>query len=101
MREAIHLEVETLTEARERLDALHERLFDRESYDVLLTLSFRDAVAAICADLGLRPDWTLWIDDVGFVAPPGRRCVNWSKLCAESPRETAVRVKQPMVHRRQ
>ena len=38
VREAIRLEVETITDAREALDALNERLFDTESYDVLLNL---------------------------------------------------------------
>ena len=91
MREAIRLEVETITDAHEALDALNERLFDREAYDVLLSLPLRHAVAAICADLGLEPDWTLWSDEAGFVAPPGRRRVDWTTLCANSPK----------VHRRQ
>ena len=52
VREVVHLEAQSITEARERLDALNERLFDTESYDVLLKLPLRDAVAAVCADLG-------------------------------------------------
>jgi hypothetical protein len=101
VREAIHIEVETITDARERLDALNERLFDREAYDVLLNLPLRDAVAAICADLGLEPDWSLWTDDAGFVAPAGRRRVDWTKLCAESPPTEGARAKKPTLHRRQ
>ena len=86
MREAIHIVVENITDARERLDALNERLFDRETYDVLLKLPLREAVAAVCADLDVDPDWTLWTDDAetGFVAPPGRRRVDWTTLVALS-----------------
>ncbi len=101
VREVIHLEVESITEAHERLDALHERLFDRECYDVLLNLPLRDAVAAICADLGLEPDWSLWTDDTGFVAPPGRRRVDWTMLCAKKPPPETARAKRPALHRRQ
>ena len=97
VREVIHLEVETLTRARETLDALNERLFDREAYDVLLDLPLRDAVAAICADLGLDPDWDLWTDDVGFVAPPGRRCIDWTTLVIQ--RDHPSRSKAPSPRR--
>ena len=107
VREAIHLEVETITVAREKIDALHERLFDSETYDALLDLPFRGVVAAICADLGLQPDWQLWSDDVGFVAPPGRRRVDWTLLVARSfpPGKTAATktsaAKPPPIHRRE
>ncbi len=101
VREVINLEAESITEARERLDALNERLFDRESYDVLLRLPFRDTIAAICADLALVPDWSLWTDETGFVAPPGRRRVDWTRLCAESPRPEATDAKRPTPRRRQ
>ena len=101
VREAIHLEIENITDARERLDALNERLFDRESYDVLLNLPLRDTVAAICADLGIEPDWSLWTEDTGFVAPTGRRCIDWTALCARSPAPQGTRAKPPAVHRRQ
>ena len=92
---------QSIDEAREVLDALNERLFDRESYDVLFNLPHRDAVAAICADLGLSPDWTLWTDDAGFVAPPGRRRVDWVTLCATSFPPKDDRAKRPPPHRRQ
>jgi hypothetical protein len=36
----------------------------------LLNGPLKDAVAAICADLGLKPDWSLWTED-GFPPPPG------------------------------
>ncbi len=101
VREAIHLEVETITDAHERLDALNERLFDHENYDVLLNLPLREAVAAICADLGVDPDWSLWTDAAGFVAPPGRRRVDWSRLCAGKAPPEGARAKRPALHRRQ
>ena len=102
VREAIHLEVESLNHARETLDALNERLFDREAYDVLLDLPLRDVVAAICADLGLSPDWDLWTDEVGFVAPPERRRVDWTTLVAQSfPPKAAKGAKPPPTRRRE
>ncbi len=36
----------------------------------LLNGPLKDAVAAICADFGLKPDWSLWTED-GFPPPPG------------------------------
>jgi hypothetical protein len=66
-------------EIRERAEALRgelpERLRDeRESarFYRLLNGPLKDAVAAICADLGLKPDWSLWTED-GFPPPGGRR----------------------------
>ena len=52
--------------AERALDRLRENLIDRETYDDLLTLPFRDCVAAICADLGLDPDWSQWSEETGF-----------------------------------
>lgn len=102
VREAIHLEVETITHAREKIDALNERLFDSEAYDVLLDMPVRETVAAICADLGLNPDWDLWSDEVGFVAPPGRRRVDWTTLVAQSwPPKPAKGAKLPPIRRRE
>ncbi len=102
VREAIYLEVDNITEARETLDALNERLFDSEAYDVLLDLPLRDAVAAICADLDLNPDWDLWSEDVGFVAPAGRRRVDLTTLVAQSPPpETARGAKPPPIRKRE
>ena len=101
VREAVHLEAKSIDEARETLDALNERLFDSEAYDVLLNLPLRDAVAAICADLGLSPDWSLWTEDAGLVAPPGRRRVDWTTLCVQSAPPEGARAKRPPLHRRQ
>lgn len=61
-----------LDEARSDLALirLHERLIERdheaERYDRLAALPFREAVAAICEDLGLAPDWSRWSDARGF-----------------------------------
>ena len=61
-------DVETADVARRHL---HERLIEGEAYDVLLSGPWRACVAAICADLGLSPDWSTWSDDAGF-PPPAR-----------------------------
>ncbi len=42
----------------------------------LLNGPLKDAVAAICADLGLKPDWSLWTED-GFPPPPGGGKDDW------------------------
>jgi hypothetical protein len=73
-------------EIRERAEALRgklrERLRDeRESarFYRLLNGPLKDAVAAICADLGLKPDWSLWTED-GFPPPPGGRREDWIRF---------------------
>jgi len=48
---------------------------DAEFYR-LLKGPLKDAVAAICADLGLRPDWSLWTE-TGFPPPPGGGEEDW------------------------
>jgi hypothetical protein len=47
----------------------------------LLKGPLKDAVAAICADLGLRPDWTQWTED-GFPPPPGGEVTAWAIFLA-------------------
>jgi hypothetical protein len=42
----------------------------------LLEGPLKDAVAAICADLGLKPDWSLWTED-GFPPPGGGEEEDW------------------------
>ncbi len=42
----------------------------------LLNGPLKDAIAAICADLGLKPDWSLWTED-GFPSPPGGGTEDW------------------------
>jgi hypothetical protein len=73
-------------EIRERAEELRgklpERLPDeRESarFYRLLNGPLKDAVAAICADLGLKPDWSLWTED-GFPPPPGGRREDWIRF---------------------
>jgi len=67
-------------ERRERLPGnlhewLGEDLMDAEFYR-LLKGPLKNAIAAICADLGLKPDWSLWTED-GFPPPPGGREEDW------------------------
>jgi hypothetical protein len=45
-------------------------LSEADRFHRLLNGPLKDAVAAICADLGLGPDWSLWTED-GFPPPPG------------------------------
>jgi hypothetical protein len=45
-------------------------LTESDRFHRLLNGPLKDAVAAICADLGLGPDWSLWTED-GFPPPPG------------------------------
>ena len=64
--DVIDLEMPDGETAERALSRLRENLLDREIYDDLLALPFRDCVAAICADLGLDPDWSQWSDETGF-----------------------------------
>ncbi|MDB5481336.1 MAG: hypothetical protein JWO83_2389, partial [Caulobacteraceae bacterium] len=65
--DAINREVTDIYPAQETLDVLYERLIEGERYDAFVHRPLREAVAAICDDLGLNPDWSRWTDD-GF--PP-------------------------------
>jgi hypothetical protein len=49
---------------------IREPLGESDRFHRLLNGPLKDAVAAICADLGLGPDWSLWTED-GFPPPPG------------------------------
>jgi hypothetical protein len=49
--------------ASEALGDLYEGLWEGQDYDRFLHRSLRDAVAGICENLGLHPDWSLWTDD--------------------------------------
>jgi hypothetical protein len=67
-------------ERRERLPGnlhewLGEDLMDAEFYR-LLKGPLKNAIAAVCADFGLKPDWSLWTED-GFPPPPGGREEDW------------------------
>jgi len=78
---------ETEREAPERAEAperpenlaseLDESFRERERFHKLLNGPLKDAVAAICADLGLKPDWRQWTDD-GFPPPEGDDVRTWS-----------------------
>ena len=61
-------------EAAERRRAyVHEHLIEGEDYDALLNQPWRVVVQAICADLGLNPDWGAWDNAEGFTEPLERR----------------------------
>ncbi|HWE99745.1 MAG TPA: hypothetical protein VG248_08115 [Caulobacteraceae bacterium] len=66
---------------------LYERLVETEAYDAFLELPFRDAVAAICKNLGVEPNWSRWSDERGFERE-GEDCIfdpdrGWIDLEAE------------------
>jgi hypothetical protein len=61
--EAINNEITDVYRAHEILDDLHDRLQEGERYDEFVFRPIRDAVAAICEDLGLNPDWSRWTGD--------------------------------------
>ncbi len=67
-------------DAAERAEALagdlKEPVRESESFYRLLKGPLKDAVAAICADLGLRPDWSQWTED-GLPPPPDGDVMNW------------------------
>jgi hypothetical protein len=71
-------EVEEVAEVEDPRDAarpevlprkIKEPLGESDRFHRLLNGPLKDAVAAICADFGLRPDWSLWTED-GFPPPP-------------------------------
>jgi hypothetical protein len=82
---AINREVSALAPAVEALDRVHESLIEREDYDDLLERPWRECVEAICDDLGLEPDWSLWSDDTGFPVETGPH-KDWPLLWAYDPR---------------
>jgi hypothetical protein len=67
---------------------LHERLRETDRFYKLLNGPLKDAVAAICADLGLKADWSQWTED-GFPPPPGGDVRVWGIFapaqCGASP----------------
>jgi hypothetical protein len=70
-------ESENLVE-RERFDFLDgpTRQSQEDKYQALLRGPLKDAIAAICKDLGLKPDWSLWTEK-GFPAPAGGGVEDW------------------------
>jgi len=65
-------------ESFERFDDLDgaERPSQEDKYEALLRGPLKDAIAAICKDLGLKPDWSLWTAK-GFPPPPGGGVEDW------------------------
>jgi hypothetical protein len=55
---------------------LDEDLREDDEFYRLLNGPLKDAIAAICADLGLKPDWSLWTEH-GFPPPPGGGEEDW------------------------
>jgi len=47
-----------------------------DKYQALLRGPLKDAIAAICKDLGIKPDWSLWTAN-GFPAPAGGGVEDW------------------------
>jgi hypothetical protein len=73
-------EVENLAEYEsfEGFDDLDgvERPSQQDKYEALLRGPLKDAIAAICKDLGLKPDWSLWTVN-GFPPPAGGEVEDW------------------------
>jgi len=65
-------------EAPERFPFLNDwdRPTPEDKYQALLKGPLKDAIAQICEDLGLNPDWSLWTAK-GFPAPPGGEVEDW------------------------
>ncbi len=83
--EAINREVGNTEVAREALAFVHERLIEGEDYDAYLSRPWRDGVEAICADLGLAPDWSQWSDEVEFAEIETGPRRDWSRLWSFDP----------------
>jgi len=87
--------------------AVHERLVEGETYDELLFRPFRESVEAICRDLGLKPDWSRWDDDVGFPPETRRTDHKWSDLWNRWPsgaqlhRQNRLGLRYPAPHPRE
>jgi hypothetical protein len=73
------------------LDAMHERLIEYETEARFHSKSFRECVEAICADLGIKLDWTTWSDETGFAGPPGKPNVKWHMLWSHDPKRAERR----------
>ena len=88
---AINAEFEAFDGAMGALDELHERLIDYEIQDRLASRPWRETVEAICADLGLAPDWSRWSDETGFIGPVGKPDVKWNMLWNYDPKRAEHR----------
>jgi hypothetical protein len=83
-------EPENLVE-RERFGVLDgcKRKLKEDKYEALLRGPLKDAIAAICKDLGIKPDWSLWTVN-GFPAPPGGGVEDWIAFFAPAPKAAAA-----------
>jgi len=65
-------------ESPERFDGLDgaERPVKEDKYVALLRGPLKDAIAAICKELGVKPDWSLWAAS-GFPAPASGGVEDW------------------------
>ncbi|HWF01430.1 MAG TPA: hypothetical protein VG248_16640 [Caulobacteraceae bacterium] len=75
--DVINREVTDIYPAQETLDLLYERLIEGERYDAFVHRPLKEAVAAICDDLGLHPDWSRWTDDGFPPRPTGESGYDW------------------------
>jgi hypothetical protein len=77
---AMNITITDLREAHEKLDDLYEWLSEGERYDEFVELPFKEAVAAICDDLGLKPDWSRWNGEGFNQPPPGAPRREWQNV---------------------
>jgi len=75
-RQEIAGDVENPEPAENLIDKLEADLLEDAAFCRLLNGPLKDAVAAICAGLGLKPDWGMWTQD-GFPPPPGGEEEDW------------------------
>jgi hypothetical protein len=67
--ELIDLEILYGDDGQRIFREIDERLYESERYDAFLDLPTEDAVEAICADLGVKPEWESFYD---YDWPPWR-----------------------------
>jgi hypothetical protein len=70
---------------------VQERLMEGEVYDEHLFRPLRESVAAICQDLGLKPDWSRWDDEVGFPLETRRTDHDFTSIWAKWPSGAKLR----------
>jgi hypothetical protein len=87
--EAINAEITDIYPAQRVLADLYERLADSERYDAFIHRPLKESVAAICEDLGLHPDWSLWTEG-GFTPRPDARRYQWQMFWRPKPRDASA-----------
>jgi hypothetical protein len=85
--DVINHETDDIYRGQRLVEALHERLIESDRFDAFLYRPLKEGVEAVCADLGLTPDWSRWTGE-GWAPSPIRR--QW-ELCWDiyDPRERA------------